>query len=106
MRKVIFVIHRRPGLSREQCLAEWSGERHVSVVKELPGLTKWRQNHVAPNSGEAICDGIGELWFDDDEAMTAAFNSPQMGAAVEDAKNFLDMERTGMVIVDEKTIVG
>jgi uncharacterized protein (TIGR02118 family) len=105
MSKVIFVIQRRPDLTREQCLAEWSGERHVSVVRELPGLTKWRQNHVTPNSGEAICDGIGELWFDDDDAMTAALNSPQMGAAVKDAKNFLDMERTGMIIVDEKTIV-
>jgi hypothetical protein len=29
-----------------------------------------------------------------------------MGAAVEDAKNFLDMERTGMIVVEEKTIVG
>jgi len=106
MSKVIFVIQRRPDLTREQCLAEWSGDRHVSVVKGLPGLTKWRQNHVTPDSGESICDGIGELWFDDDEAMTAALNSPQMGAAVEDARNFLDMDQTGMIIVDEKTIIG
>ena len=106
MGKVIFVIQRRPDLTRQQCLAQWSGERHVSVVKQLPGLTKWRQNHVSPNSGEATCDGIGELWFDDDDAMNAALNSPHMGAAVEDAKNFLDMERTAMIIVDEKTILG
>jgi hypothetical protein len=32
--------------------------------------------------------------------------SPQMAAAVEDAKNFLDMDRTGLIIVQEKTIVG
>jgi uncharacterized protein (TIGR02118 family) len=106
MRKVMFVIQRRPDMTREQCLAEWSGERHVSVLKELPGLTRWRQNRVTPDSGDAICDGIGELWFDDDHAMAAALNSPEMGAAVEDAKQFLDMERTGMIIVDEKTIIG
>ena len=105
MSKLIFVIQRRPDLTREQCLAEWSGERHVSVLKELPGLTEWRQNHVTDDSGESIWDGIGELWFDDDEAMSAALNSPQMGAAVEDAKSFLDMERTGMVVVDERTII-
>jgi hypothetical protein len=29
-----------------------------------------------------------------------------MAAAVEDAKNFLDMERTGLVIVEEKTVLG
>ncbi len=106
MSKVIFVIQRRPDLTREQCLAEWRGERHVSVLKELPGLTKWRQNHPTRDSGESICDGIGELWFDDDEVMTAALNSPQMRAAVEDARNFLDMEQTGMLIVDEQTIIG
>ncbi len=106
MSKVMFVIQRRPDLTRQQCLAEWSGERHVSVLQELPGLTKWRQNHVTADSGESICDGIGELWFDDDHAMTAALNSPQMGAAVEDARNFLDMDQTGMILVEEKTIIG
>ena len=29
-----------------------------------------------------------------------------MTAAVEDAKNFLDMEKTGLVIVEEKTVMG
>jgi uncharacterized protein (TIGR02118 family) len=51
-----------------------------------------------------MCDGVGELWFDSDEAMTSALNSPEMAAAVEDAKGFLDMDRTGLVIVDEKSV--
>ncbi|MGH8871064.1 MAG: EthD family reductase [Acidimicrobiia bacterium] len=106
MSKVIFVLHRRPDLSREECLEQWAGERHVSVVKNLPGLTKWRQNHVVSAPGEPICDGIGELWFENDHEMNTALNSAEMGAAVDDAKNFLDMERTGLVIVDEKTIIG
>jgi EthD domain len=46
-----------------------------------------------------VCGGIGELWFESDEAMTQALNSAEMAAAVEDAKNFLDMEKTGLVIV-------
>jgi hypothetical protein len=29
-----------------------------------------------------------------------------MTAAVEDAKNFLDMEKTGLVFVEEKTDIG
>lgn len=48
---------------------------------------------------------MGELWFKNDEAMEQALSSPEMGAAVEDAKNFLDMDRTGLIIVEEKTIV-
>jgi uncharacterized protein (TIGR02118 family) len=64
------------------------------------------QNHVVGAPGEPMCDGVGELWFDSDEAMTKALKSPEMAAAVEDAKNFLDMDRTGLIIVQEKTIVG
>jgi hypothetical protein len=36
--------------------------------------------------------------------MEQAMNSPQMAAAVEDAKRFLDMERTYALAVDEKII--
>jgi hypothetical protein len=39
------------------------------------------------------------------EAMQSALNSPVMAAAVEDAKNFLDMEKTGLVIVEEKSVI-
>lgn len=106
MNKVIFVLHRRADLTREECLDQWAGERHVSVVGKLPGLVKWRQNHVISAPGEAICDGIGELWFTSADAMNAALASPEMGVAVDDAKNFLDMERTGLIIVDERTILG
>jgi uncharacterized protein (TIGR02118 family) len=106
MAKVIFVLHRRADLTRDQSLAEWSGERHTSILKELPGLTRWVQNHVMSAPGEPICDGVGELWFESDEVMNEALNSPQMGAAVEDAGRFLDMDKTDLIIVEEQTIVG
>ncbi len=106
MAKAIFVLQRRADLTREQCLAQWSGERHTSIVGQIPGLTKWVQNHVRSAPGEPICDGVGELWFASDEAMERALSSPEMGAAVEDAKRFLDMEKTGLLIVEERTIAG
>lgn len=105
MAKVIFVLQRRADLSREQCLAQWSGEQHVAIVGKVPGLTRWVQNHVNSAPADLVCDGIGELWFASDELMNAALNSPEMAAAVEDARRFLDMERTGMIIVEEKTLV-
>ena len=61
---------------------------------------------MIPADGEPSCDGVGELWFDNDEAMQSALNSGEMRAAVEDAETFLDMDRTGMVIVAEKTVIG
>lgn len=104
--KVIFVLQRRTDITREQCLEYWSGQHHTQLVSQVPGLTRWRQNHVVSAPGEPVCDGIGELWFESDEAVETALGSPQMAAAVQDAKNFLDMERTGLVIVDEKTPIG
>jgi uncharacterized protein (TIGR02118 family) len=106
MDKVIFVLQRRADLTREQCLAQWSGEQHVAIVGKVPGLTRYVQNHVNSTPVEPVCDGIGELWFASGELMNAALNSPEMAAAVEDAKRFLDMERTGLILVEEKTLVG
>ena len=106
MAKVIFVLQRRAGLTREQALAQWSGEQHVAIVGKLPGLTRYIQNHVDAAPAEPVCDGIGELWFATGDLMNEALNSPEMAAAVEDAKRFLDMERTGMILVQEKTLVG
>jgi uncharacterized protein (TIGR02118 family) len=106
MSKVIFILQRKPGTTREQCLDYWAGEQHVSIVSKIPGLKRWVQNHVASAPAEpAACDGVGELWFDSDDAMQRALSSAEMGAAVEDAKNFLDMEKTGLVIVEEKVVL-
>jgi uncharacterized protein (TIGR02118 family) len=106
MAKVIFILQRRSGTTREECLDYWAGEHHTSIVRKLPGLTRWVQNHVVSAPAEpAACDGVGELTFASDEVMQTALNSPEMAAAVEDARNFLDMDRTGLVIVEEKLVV-
>jgi uncharacterized protein (TIGR02118 family) len=102
---VIFVLHRRADLTREQALAQWSGEQHVAIVGKVPGLTRWVQNHASSAPADPVCDGIGEMWFASDELMNAALDSPEMAEAVEDAKRFLDMERTGLILVEEKTLV-
>ena len=102
MAKVIFILHRRADLTREQMAEYWSGQQHISIVSKIPGLTQYVQNRVQSAPGEPICDGVGELWFDSDEAMQQALSSPEMGAAVEDAKRFLDMEKTGLIIVEER----
>jgi uncharacterized protein (TIGR02118 family) len=107
MAKVIFINQRKAGTTRQECLDYWSGEHHTGIVRKIPGLTRAVQNHVVSAPAEpAACDGVGELWFESDEAMQASLNSPEMAAAVEDAQNFLDMDKTGLVIVEEKTVVG
>jgi sugar lactone lactonase YvrE len=72
----------------------------------MPGLEKWVQNHVTSVPNDAAPDGIGKLWFGDAEALEKGMNSPEMAAAVEDAKGFLDMDRTYALVVDEKRVLG
>ncbi len=105
MAKVIFTLHRRADQTREQCYEHWAGQQHTSIVKSVPGLRRWVQNRVSAASNGSACDGIGELWFDSPAALEQALNSPEMAATAEDAKRFLDMERTAMVIVSEDTII-
>lgn len=104
MAKVIFVVHRKEGITLEQMNAGWQGDSHANIVKKLPGLTKFVQNHVVGPPDARPCDGIGELWFESDEAMAEALSSPEMGAAVESARNFLDMDKTGLIVVREVPI--
>jgi uncharacterized protein (TIGR02118 family) len=63
------------------------------------------QNHVRGAEDETKADGIGELWFESAEAMAKAMTSPEMAAAGEDAKRFLDMTRTYALTVEETTII-
>ena len=104
--KVVFVLFRKQGLTHEESLAQWKGDQHTSIVRMVPGLKRWIQNHAITVPSESAADGIGELWFDSPAAMEQAMNSPQMASAVEDAKRFLDMERTYALVVDEKTVFG
>lgn len=104
--KLIFVVFRKSDLSREECLAQWNGEEHDTVVRKMPGLRKWVQNHVISEDREGAPDGIGELWFDNTDALEAAMGSAEMGQAAESAKKFLDMERTYAVVVEEKVVIG
>lgn len=104
--KLMFVLFRRSDLSRDACLKQWNGERHCAISGKIPGLRRWTQNHVVSEEGERLPDGIGELWFDDREALQAAMGSAEMGAAVEDATTFLDMDRTYAVVVEEKPVLG
>lgn len=106
MAKIMFVLHRRSDKSQEQFLAEWRGEHHAGIVKKLAGLKKWIVNPVVSAPGPPVCDGIGEMWFESDQAMEAALKSPALAAAFDDAKRFVDLERSGVVVVKETTLVG
>ena len=106
MAKIMFVLYRRADKSQQEFVAEWGGARHTSIVGKIPGVTKWIQNCVVYSPGAPVCDGVGEMWFENDRAMEAAVKSPEMAEAFEDARRFLDLERSGMLVAEEKMVLG
>ena len=67
-------------------------------------MSRLVQNHVVPDpdQGEPFCDAVGEMWFESADAVPQALRSQELAAVVEDAQGFVDFERTGVVVVNEK----
>jgi uncharacterized protein (TIGR02118 family) len=105
-RKLIFICYKRPELSAQEFAAQWDSQEHNALVEQIPGLVKVVHNYVGPSDAPDAPDGLGELWFETDDALEKAANSPEMGAAAESAGQFLDMERTYAVPATEATIIG
>lgn len=106
MAKLIFLLRRKSGTTREQCLSYWASGAHTALVEKLPGLEKWVQNAVTGGPGSADCDGIGEMWFANDTAAEQALDSPEMAQVLENSKIFLDLDRTSIQIVSEMAVIG
>jgi uncharacterized protein (TIGR02118 family) len=88
MVKVIALIKRKPGLSREEFLRHWH-EAHPAFVRELPGLARYRQNHSLEHRKEWPYDGAAELWVDTVADVAAAFRAPAAGALREHEDEFI-----------------
>ena len=106
MIKVMLVMYRKPGTSREEFSDYWRGP-HADIAKEWPGVRRYFQDHVARDLplGEPPCDGIAELWFDSPEALQAALGSPEGQRTMADLANFADTERTKPVVVEQNNVI-
>ncbi len=106
MNKIIFVLHRLEGITLEEFLGEISSERHLSLIRAVPGLSRLVQNHVVPDPGQGgpFCDAVGEMWFESADAVPQALQSQEFAAVVEDEQGFINFWTTGMVAVNEKEL--
>ena len=108
MVKLIYCISKRPELSVEEFQTYWR-ETHGPIAGAIPGLRRYVQCHVVPElygrEQQPSFDGAAELWFDDLEAMRAAMQSPEVRAALEDEKNFIDHSRVASFVTIEKPVV-
>lgn len=73
MHKVMVMISRREGMSREEFLRHWL-EDHPAFVRALPGVRRYRQNVAIEHRTQWPVDGIAELWFDSLRDIATAFD--------------------------------
>ena len=108
MVKLIYCITRKPDMSVEEFQRYWR-DTHGPIAGRIPGLRRYVQCHTVPESyaGERApaYDGAAELWFDDREALQRAMASPEVEAAREDERNFIDHSRVFAIITEEKPVL-
>jgi uncharacterized protein (TIGR02118 family) len=108
MVKLIYCINRLPGISVEDFQRYWR-ETHAPIAAAIPGVRRYVQCHVLPELYDRHAvppyDGAAELWFDDMDALRAAMRSPEVEAAREDERNFIDHSRVALFITEENIVV-
>lgn len=107
MLKFMVVVYKRPDLSDEQFRRHFE-QVHGPLATNLPGLRRYIQNYCSYDDARRKppgWDAIVELYFDDFEAMEAAWDSPQGKASDADLPLFADLSRTTWSVVEEVTVL-
>ena len=109
MIKRISLLTRKQGLSREQFNDHWL-DIHAPFVEKLPGVIRYIQNQIVDDahrhdlpSGNQTVDGFVEFWFEDVEAMDAAFATKEAKEAFADGAEFIESVTT--FVIEEHLII-
>lgn len=98
MIKMIFLVHRRPELSRDEFQKRWR-ETSGLIGSKVPGVRKYVQHHAVPgpDGAEPPYDGFAEMWWDDAASLQKALESPEGQAAVEDIETIVGRQEVFVV---------
>jgi uncharacterized protein (TIGR02118 family) len=103
MLKFMVVLYRKPGMTEEE-FHRFLREVHAAMALKIPGLRRYVQNHVVPDTQRKHpgWEAIVELYFDDWESMEAAWATREGEAATADIAEFADLSRTTWSVVEEE----
>ncbi|MEW8279250.1 MAG: EthD domain-containing protein [Candidatus Thiodiazotropha sp.] len=117
MIKFVMCLTRHPDMTREEFRDYWMNKhgRFFMSNAEAMGARKYVQAHTIEtplNEGLRASrgmlpeyDGIAEVWFDSEQALTEGLNTPEgqkLGAALlKDEQNFIDHSKSSAFIVEE-----
>ena len=123
MIKVVFMIRRREGMTREEFQRYWRGE-HAELVKRhagLLGLRRYVQTHATKTDlDDALAgsrgsephqyDGVAELWWDSIDDLVRAATGEEGQAAqqalLEDERRFIDLPNSPIWLGEEIAVIG
>jgi uncharacterized protein (TIGR02118 family) len=112
MIKLIALLKRKPGMSREEFISYYE-MRHAPLAMQITAMGHdYRRNypHIARVDGREVAaapeyDVITEVWFQDQkayEAFSASMQKPEIRAQiVADEEQFLDRASSRIFVVDE-----
>jgi uncharacterized protein (TIGR02118 family) len=123
MIKLVFMVRRREGITREEFQSYWKGE-HAELVKrhaELLRIRRYVQTHARDTDlDDALAgsrgseprqyDGVAELWWDsiDDlvQAATSEEGQTAQEALLEDERSFIDLANSPIWLGEEIAVIG
>ncbi len=95
MVKLIALLKRKPGISREEFKRRWLQD-HTKISTQIPGILGYRINIATERQPGGVgveppYDGTAEMWWNSVEEMEAAFNTAIGVAAGKDADDFCEI---------------
>jgi uncharacterized protein (TIGR02118 family) len=103
MVKVLTFINRKAGMPVDEFQEYWR-TRHPLVVTRLPGIRRYVQSHVLPETyakREPVYDGLAEVWADDTDSLRAMTKSAVHPDLIADEARFIDRARMAILVTDE-----
>ena len=89
MYRVVVMIRRKPGMSREEFLRHWMQD-HPAFVERLPGIRRYRQNAAIEHRTAWPFDGMAELFFESLGDIARAFDGVEAKALFAHEEDFLE----------------
>jgi uncharacterized protein (TIGR02118 family) len=105
MVKAIYVVYRRPELTREEFAKHWT-EVHAPIAEKLPHIRSYTIHPVTAAmeiEGDKEADGFAVCVWDTQEDFEKALASPEMAAAGEDAAKMA--RHFEFYLVEDHTII-
>ena len=102
---------RRTGMSGADFQAYWK-DRHPDVVRGMPGLTSYQQNHALLRDDEPLLpwpgfDACAQFGADSSAGFDQAFSSQHyLGPVSADARRFVDIGHGGFVLCRQRLLQG